>query len=43
MALNRRGHVFLALLKMFLTSKRTLKNSPVLWGLFSRYRRYLHC
>ncbi|MGI9385207.1 MAG: GNAT family N-acetyltransferase, partial [Methyloligellaceae bacterium] len=41
--LNAKGLVFVAALKHFLKTKAFIKQSPLLWRLFSCYRRYLGC
>ena len=41
--LNARGWVFVSALKLFLKTKAAIKQSPLLWPLFSRYRRFLGC
>jgi CelD/BcsL family acetyltransferase involved in cellulose biosynthesis len=38
-----KGRVFIAGLSMFLKSKAAIKQTPVLWNVFSRLRRYVGC
>lgn len=41
--LTRAGRLYVASLRGYLALKTRIKTSPALWGLFSRYRRFLGC
>jgi len=41
--LNTRGRLFALGLRTLFAAKARIKTSPILWRLFSRYRRYLFC
>ena len=41
--LTLRGRIFVQGMRAFFAAKTTIKHSPAMWQLFSRYRKYLGC